>query len=370
MQAVVSDADGGAVEPKSCCPHLWNSFDFEFPSKLSRHLLLEAPCADCGSIQEEWICLSCCRVSCSRFINGDSEMHWMSTLDTGSPHCISMSRRDLSIWCYACNSYIKHDALQHAFSLASHLKHSEPDEPTPAFPSCTPQQFNTAIVLPSASMNNHRHPTKPALLERPVRTQVAEELLDARGLLRRLMCVEAAAASQQQLLRVHSESHVSRVLDPDVSSSEFEGKSDLFVCDSTRDAAAHAAGAVVKLVDLVMQARITSGFALVRPPGHHASRDKAEGFCFFNNVAVAASHALAVHNLQRVMIVDWDIHHGNGTQDLFYDSNQVLHPPLTKTPPLRFKHCSFVGTHPVNPSSNVFGSQNCRRRVAFFSRKR
>jgi hypothetical protein len=74
--------------------------------------------------------------------------------------------------------------------------------------------------------------------------------------------------------------------------------------------------------------------------------------------------------LQRVMIVDWDIHHGNGTQELFYDSNQVLHPPLKKTPLLCTNHCSCLGTHPVNSSSNVFGSQNCWRRAAFFPRER
>jgi histone deacetylase 4/5 len=74
----------------------------------------------------------------------------------------------------------------------------------------------------------------------------------------------------------------------------------------------------------VMRGEITSGFALVRPPGHHAGRDSAEGFCFFNNVAVGASHALSAHSLQRVMVVDWDIHHGNGTQQVFYDSDHVL----------------------------------------------
>jgi acetoin utilization deacetylase AcuC-like enzyme len=324
MQAALSDADGGAVEPKSSCPHLWAAFDFDFPRKISRHLLLDMPCADCGSIQEEWICVSCCRVSCSRFVNGDAEMHWMSTLESDSPHCISISRRDLSFWCYACNSYIKHSALQHAFDVASHLKHAHPDEPAPSRQPCNPQQFSTAVVLPTCSMNSHKHPTKPAVLERPVRVQVAAELLDACGLLGRVRCVEAPAATQEQLLRVHSEAHVARVLGAGVSSSPFDEKPDLYASEATPDAAAHAAGAVVKLVDLVMQGLVNSGFALVRPPGHHASRETAEGFCFFNNVAVAARHAVSAHGLNRVMIVDWDIHHGNGTQELFYDCSQVL----------------------------------------------
>jgi acetoin utilization deacetylase AcuC-like enzyme len=324
MQAAVSGADGGAVEPKSSCPHLWSAFDFEFPSKLSRRLLFDEPCADCGSVQEEWICLSCCRVSCSRFVNGDAEMHWIGTLERDVPHCMALSRRDLSIWCYACNSYVKHDALQHAFSLASHLKHSSPDEPAAAVAPCTPQQFTAAVVLPAPCTNLHKHPTKPSLLERPVRAQVAAELLDACGLLKRVRCIEAPAATLEQLLRTHSQEHIAAVLSARDSTSQFHEKSDLYACDATPDAALHAAGAVVKLVDMVMQGAVSSGFALVRPPGHHASRAAAEGFCFFNNVAVAAAHAMAAHGLERVMIVDWDIHHGNGTQELFYDSNRVL----------------------------------------------
>ena len=326
MQATqaVSDADGGAVEPKSSCPHLWGAFDFEFPCKLSRQLLFDEPCADCGSVQEEWICLSCCRVSCSRFVNGDAEMHWMGTLESDNPHCLAMSRRDLSIWCYTCNSYVRHDALNPSYTLASFFKHSHPDERAPVLPPCTAQQFHVAVVLPADCMNGHRHPTKPALLERPVRTQVAAELLNACGLLKRVRCVAAQAVTQDQLLRVHSEEHIARVLDVSSSRSLSEEKPDLYVSDATADAAAHAAGAVVKLVDLVLQGSISTGFALGRPPGHHASRDSAQGFCFFNNVAVAASHAVFSHGLERVMIVDWDIHHGNGTQDVFYDSSQVL----------------------------------------------
>ncbi len=324
MQAAVSDADGGAVEPKSSCPHLWSAFDFDVPRKINRHLLFDEPCADCGSVQEEWICLSCCRVSCSRFVNGDAEMHWMSTLESDSPHCVSMSRRDLSIWCYACNCYIKHGALQHAFEVASYLKHALSDEPAPPCVACSPQQFNAAVVLPTSCMNQHKHPQNPALLERPVRVQVAVELLDACGLLGRVRCVVAPAVTQEQLLRVHGAEHLARVLGAGGPSSFFDERPDLYVCEATPDAALHAAGAVVKLVDLVLQGSINAGFALTRPPGHHAGRENAEGFCFFNNVAVAAAHALSAYGLRRVMIVDWDIHHGNGTQELFYDSDEVL----------------------------------------------
>ncbi len=91
------------------------------------------------------------------------------------------------------------------------------------------------------------------------------------------------------------------------------------------DAALLAAGSVIKGVDLLMEGEIDNGFALVRPPGHHAEKDRSMGFCLFNNVAVAAWHAKTKHNLERVMIVDWDLHHGNGTQFSFYDTSRVLY---------------------------------------------
>ncbi len=91
------------------------------------------------------------------------------------------------------------------------------------------------------------------------------------------------------------------------------------------EAAMLAAGSVIKGVDLLMSGEIDNGFALVRPPGHHAERDRSMGFCLFNNVAIAARHAKNRYNLERIMIVDWDLHHGNGTQFSFYDTSGVLY---------------------------------------------
>jgi len=91
------------------------------------------------------------------------------------------------------------------------------------------------------------------------------------------------------------------------------------------EAALLAAGSVITGVDLLMDNEIDNGFALVRPPGHHAERDRSMGFCLFNNIAVAACHAATRHKLERIMIIDWDLHHGNGTQFSFYDSSKVLY---------------------------------------------
>lgn len=91
------------------------------------------------------------------------------------------------------------------------------------------------------------------------------------------------------------------------------------------EAALLAAGSLIKGVDMLADGKIDNGFALVRPPGHHAEHDRAMGFCLFNNIAVAARHAQTVHNMEKIMIVDWDLHHGNGTQFAFYDSDKVLY---------------------------------------------
>jgi acetoin utilization deacetylase AcuC-like enzyme len=86
-----------------------------------------------------------------------------------------------------------------------------------------------------------------------------------------------------------------------------------------------AAGGLLELIKVVMQGKLNNGFALVRPPGHHAERDRAMGFCLFNNIAIGAKYALRNFSLQRILIVDWDVHHGNGTQNSFYEDSQVLY---------------------------------------------
>lgn len=130
-------------------------------------------------------------------------------------------------------------------------------------------------------------------------------------------------ATRDELARVHAHEHVRRVaatsrrdftmLDPDT-----------FASRDSHDCALLAAGAALDLVDRIMRGEIDNGFAAVRPPGHHAERNRAMGFCLFNNVAVAAAHALTHHGLDRVMIIDWDVHHGNGTQDIFWNDPRVL----------------------------------------------
>jgi acetoin utilization deacetylase AcuC-like enzyme len=135
--------------------------------------------------------------------------------------------------------------------------------------------------------------------------------------------IDARDATIQELTRIHVPEHVERV---EVSAHlpRYAFDADTPVSSRSFAAACRAAGGVLALVDAVMAGRIDNGFAFVRPPGHHAERDRAMGFCLFNNVALAAAHLRAAHGLERVLVVDWDVHHGNGTQHAFYDDPHVL----------------------------------------------
>ncbi len=133
---------------------------------------------------------------------------------------------------------------------------------------------------------------------------------------------DAPLASQQQLQRVHDAEYVQRVfaMAPTEGSVEIDG--DTVMSPGTLNASLRAAGAGILGVDLVMKGEASPAFCMVRPPGHHAEHDKAMGFCLFNNIAVAAGHAMAEHGLDRVAIVDFDVHHGNGTEDIFRQDDQ------------------------------------------------
>jgi acetoin utilization deacetylase AcuC-like enzyme len=135
--------------------------------------------------------------------------------------------------------------------------------------------------------------------------------------------VPARDATGEELARIHAPEHVERV-SASARLAHFAFDADTPASARTFAAARLAAGGVLALVDAVMAGRVSNGFALVRPPGHHAERDRAMGFCFFNNVALAAAHLRAAHGLRRVLVVDWDVHHGNGTQRSFYRDPSVM----------------------------------------------
>jgi len=159
--------------------------------------------------------------------------------------------------------------------------------------------------------------------ERAERIKAIESELATRGDLE-LERVLSRPASMQELEAVHHPSYVDAIR----RAAESGGGSldpDTIVSYGSWEAALHAAGGAVDLVDRLLAAEAPCGFSSHRPPGHHAERARAMGFCLFNNVAVAAQHALDAHGLTRVLVLDWDVHHGNGTNDLFHDSPAVLY---------------------------------------------
>jgi len=169
-----------------------------------------------------------------------------------------------------------------------------------------------------------RHELPPGHPERPARLTTVLNLLNTpefAGLLRR----EAPIADSASLTRAHSEEHVRTILDA-IPDTGFAGiDSDTLVSPGSGDAALRAAGAVVLAVDMVMTGQATNAFCAVRPPGHHATPTQAMGFCLFNNVAIGALHARASHGLKRVAVVDFDVHHGNGTQDIFSPDRELFY---------------------------------------------
>ena len=159
---------------------------------------------------------------------------------------------------------------------------------------------------------------------------------------------EAPAATNEQLERVHGAGYLAGLeaesplaglhfLDPDTA-----------MCPDSLTAALHAAGAVVLATDLVMSGECKTAFCAVRPPGHHAERNRAMGFCLLNNVAVGAAHALAVHGLERVAVIDFDVHHGNGTEEIFANDPRVLMVSTFQHPLYPYSGLDPLGPNMVN----------------------
>lgn len=160
--------------------------------------------------------------------------------------------------------------------------------------------------------------------ENAQRLEAILEVLDDCGIKDRLVKINPAPASKEQLALFHTPVYIDR-LEAFAAKGGGPLNGDTVMARDSYLAAVMAAGGVITAVDEVMQERVDSAFALVRPPGHHAERARAMGFCLFNNVAVAALYAKKQYGLKRILIVDWDLHHGNGTEDAFAEDPQVLY---------------------------------------------
>ena len=200
--------------------------------------------------------------------------------------------------------------------------------------------------------------------ESPQRLKAILAALEESGLLPRLDVREAPRAERAHLERVHDEGHIDAIfeaapqrgyayLDPDTSMNP-----------KSLDAALRAAGAVVAATDAVMKGEVASAFCAVRPPGHHATPARPMGFCLFNNVAIGAMHALEAHGLERVAVLDFDVHHGNGTEDAFHEDPRVMLCSTFQHPYYPFSGADSANDHIINvPLAAMTDGAGFRRAV-------
>ncbi|HWY14014.1 MAG TPA: histone deacetylase family protein [Rhizomicrobium sp.] len=182
--------------------------------------------------------------------------------------------------------------------------------------------MTTGLLTHAACLEHLMPPGHP---ERVERLQAVLRSLDA-ARFPDLVRIDSPRARRGALLRVHEAALVDAILEARIEPGRFARiDADTAMSPGSAEAALRAAGAIVKAVDAVMEGRIGNAFCAVRPPGHHAERGRSMGFCLFNNVAVGALHARATHGIERIAVVDFDVHHGNGTQDIFFDDPNLFY---------------------------------------------
>jgi acetoin utilization deacetylase AcuC-like enzyme len=176
-----------------------------------------------------------------------------------------------------------------------------------------------AILFKDDGFLDHRTGEHP---ECPDRLRSIHQRLETEGLLSRFAAGTIRSATLPELMRVHAKEHV-QAIEAFARTGGGRIEADTVLSPQSFDVACRAAGTAIEAVDRVLSGEHEQAACLIRPPGHHALPSAPMGFCLFNNVSIAARHAQEVHGLDRVLIVDWDVHHGNGTQDVFFEDEQV-----------------------------------------------
>jgi acetoin utilization deacetylase AcuC-like enzyme len=369
---------GGPVIPTQTCPHL-----LRHSLLLASGVVYGSSCsADSCESMENWLCLECGKLCCSRYALGHMKHHYKETKAAGvvnhleaesHGHCLALSTSDLSVWCYECDKYVKHASLEPVLLEMANLKFGERN---------TAQQssVNRTGICFDKTMDKHKPTAAPGTvraLESPGRTAAMLHRLSESALLSQCVSVPCVPASTDELLGVHDSDYLKELMATAASGSvgeearaDFEARAaervnggeedeeavelhcepeaDVYITEHSFNAASASTGAVLQLVKAVCSApereastdrastevpegEIANGFALCRPPGHHAHRAHAAGFCLLNNVAVAAEYALHAfggtsgERIERVLVLDLDVHHGDGIQDIFYADERVLY---------------------------------------------
>lgn len=176
-----------------------------------------------------------------------------------------------------------------------------------------------------------QHATPPGHPERADRIRAVERALEDERFAM-LQRVSAPEGTMAQIALCHPAHYAEAIAEASPQSGLVQVDADTIMSPGTLGAALHGVGGAVHAVDEVMAGRAANAFCAMRPPGHHAESDRAMGFCFFNNAAIAARHAQKAHGAERVAIVDWDVHHGNGTQEIFWSDASVLYASTHEMP--------------------------------------
>src|SRR5215212_10307224 len=187
----------------------------------------------------------------------------------------------------------------------------------------------TTLYLCHPAALDHRTP--PGHPERPDRVRAIERILEQERFAA-LVREQAPEAAIEAILRAHPEAYVDAIRKSQPQEGSVHIDADTVMSPGTYEAVIRGAGGAVQAVDEVMEGKVANAFVAMRPPGHHAERTRAMGFCFFNNAAIAARHAQVRHGAERVAIIDWDVHHGNGTQDIFWRDPSVLYASTHEMP--------------------------------------
>ena len=193
-----------------------------------------------------------------------------------------------------------------------------------------------------------RHEMGPQHPECPERLGAINDLLLVKGLLDYMHPIDAPLATTEQLAHAHSSLYVAELMDASPTEGYHRVDPDTEMNPFTVRAALRAAGAVVHATDLVIAGDAPTAFCCVRPPGHHAERGAAMGFCFFNNIAVGIRHALTTHGIEKVALIDFDVHHGNGSEDIFRGDDRVLMCSIFEQGIYPFSGENATGTNMIN----------------------
>lgn len=191
--------------------------------------------------------------------------------------------------------------------------------------------MNKIFVVTDEAMLLHK--PKYFHVERPERLQSILDLLKSDVDLRdRVEFIQPKKASEENILLVHTKKHYDYVVSSIANGKDVLDEGDTYACDDSLTSALFSAGCVLSAVDEIFSNKKEKIFCAVRPPGHHAESNRVMGFCLFNNIAIGAAYAIKKYALQKVAIIDWDVHHGNGTQEIFYKRADVLFISLHQHP--------------------------------------